>query len=91
MDEDTVNALKDGIRQYNDIIKKLSIRMVELEKDNRRLRSILEERTDCINQEIRDILAAYATPEQLARLPAEVRERSYHGVYKYRILSHGIT
>ena len=78
MDEDTVNALKDGIRQYNDIIKKLSVRMVELEKDNRRLRSLLEEKTECINQanlEIRDILAAYATPEQLARLPAEVRER----------------
>ena len=78
MDNDSIEILRDGIRQYNNIIKKLSIRIVELEKDNRRLRSLLAERRECVDQvgmEIRDILAAHATPEQLARLPAVVRER----------------
>ena len=78
MDNDSIEVLRDGIRQYNAIIKTLSNRILELEGENSRLRSLLAVKRECVDQvgmEIRDILAAYATPERLARLPAEVRER----------------
>ena len=78
MDNDSIEVLRDGIRQYNAIIKTLSNRILELECENSRLRSLLTDRRECVDQvsmEIRDILAAYATPEQLARIPSDVHER----------------
>ena len=78
MDNDSIEVLRDGIQQYNAIIKTLSNKILELESENSRLRSLLTDRRECVDQvsmEIRDILAAYATPEQLARIPSDVRER----------------
>ena len=78
MDNDSIEELRDGIRQYNAIIKTLSNKILELECENSRLRCLLAAKRECVDQigvEIRDILAAYATPEQLARIPPDVRER----------------
>ena len=66
MDNDSIEVLRNGIRQYNAIINALSNRILKLESENSRLRSLLTDRRECVDQvsiEIRDILAAYATPQ----------------------------
>ena len=78
MDNDSIEVLRDGIRKYNAIIKTLSNMILDLEGENSRLRCLLATKRECVDQvgtEIRDILAEYATPEQLARIPPDVRER----------------